>query len=826
MKKFPEPCFAPAALFLPLPCDPRTGAGMKTENLRESENLRAEVKRLQEQLRQAETLVQQERSRLRRYFEQIPLPAYNVSPDGVILDVNAAALEFLGYENKEKLIGRPLTGTVYAPASRRKAEQLLKRWNRTGSLRNEELQILTREGEIRDVLLNVEMIHDRTGKPLHSISVHLDITERKKTERALRSEEERSRMYLDMAGVILLALDREGGVVLANPKACSVLEGEEGDIVGKDWFDSFIPEHECTRVRKVFQQLMSGTMEPSEYVENRVVTLEGNIRWVAWHNTLVKSRDGEILGTFSSGEDISEGRQTEQALRESEERFRELTDSLPQVVFEVDTQGTITYANRRAFELFGYVEEDLQRRLNTLEMIAVPDHERAVENIDRIIKGDKPTSIEYMARRKDGGTFPVMIHSTRITRDGEVVGLRGIIVDLSEHKAAENALKESEERLRQSHKMEAIGRLAGGIAHDFNNLLTTILGYSEMLLSEGTTTKEASESVREIRKSAQRAASLTQQLLAYSRKQVLRPEELDINELVANVTKMLRRLIHENIQLNTLLDSKVGWVKADPAQLEQVIINLAINARDAMPEGGKLTIETHNLVLDESYCKLRSEVIPGEYVMLAVTDTGCGIDEKNQKQIFEPFFTTKEPGKGTGLGLATVFGTVKQSSGYIYVYSEPQRGSTFKVYLPVVQTRNPTSRNRPKEWAGQATGGKILLVEDDEPLRKLAAQILERAGYTVVSAPIGEQALRLIDGLGDSKIDLLVTDVVMPGIGGKALAEQIQARIPDLKVLYISGYPDEAVVHHGVLDEGVAFLQKPFSAKAFIEKIQQILAEE
>ncbi len=799
---------------------------MKVENHRETKRLQDELKRLRRRLAQAESLVEQERSRLKQYFEQIPLPAYNISLDGTILDLNRSALEFLEYENKQDLIGKPLLTTVYAPDSRSKAKILLNRWKREGSLRNEELQVLTREGEIRDVLLNVEMILDQEGKLQHSISVHLDITERKQTEQALRSEEERSRMYLDMAGVILLALDKEGKVVLANPKACSVLGGEEGEIIGKDWFESFIPEHERREVWRVFQQLMSGTVEPAEYVENQVLTLGDNLRWVAWHNTLIKSGAGGILGTFSSGEDITERRQTEQALRESEERFRELTDTLPQVVFEADTRGTITYANRRAFELFGYGEEELQQGLNTLEMIAAQDHDRAKANIGRVLKGDKPESTEYMARRKDGGTFPVMIYSTRIVRDGGAVGMRGIIVDLSEHKAAEKALKESEERLRQSQKMEAIGRLAGGIAHDFNNLLTTILGYSEMLLSEGTATKEALESVREISKSAQRAASLTQQLLAYSRKQVLRPEELDINEVVKNVTKMLRRLIHENIQLNTVLDPKIGCVKADPAQLEQVIINLAINARDSMPGGGNLTIETQNLVLDESYCKLRPEVVPGEYVMLAVTDTGCGIDEKIQKQIFEPFFTTKEPGKGTGLGLATVFGTVKQSNGYVYVYSEPELGSTFKIYLPVIQTRKPKGRDHPKEWAGYTTDRTILLVEDDEPLRKLVSRILNRTGYTVVSASNGEEALRLIDSPEHTGIDLLVSDVVMPGIGGKALAEKLQARLPDLKVLFISGYPDEAVVHHGVLDEGVAYLQKPFSPKAIIQKVQEVLAEE
>ena len=413
------------------------------ENHRETERLQDEAKRLRRRLAQAETLVEQERTRLTQYFEQIPLPAYNVSLNATILDVNRAALEFLEYDNKQDLIGKPLLTTVYAPDSRSKAKDLLNRWRREGSLKNEELQVLTREGEIRDVLLNVEMILDQEGKPQHSISVHLDITERKRTEQALRSEEERSRMYLDMAGVILLALDKEGKVVLANPKACSVLGGEEGEILDKNWFDSFIPEHERREVRRVFQQLMSGTVEPVEYVENQVLALGGNVRWVAWHNTLVKSRDGEILGTFSSGEDISERRQTEQALRDSEERFRELTDTLPQVVFEVDIRGTITYANRRAFELFGYVEEDFQRGLNTLEMIAAQDHDRAQANIGRVMRGDKPDSTEYMARRNDGSTFPVMIHSARIVRDGEVAGLRGIIVDLSEHKAAEKALKES-----------------------------------------------------------------------------------------------------------------------------------------------------------------------------------------------------------------------------------------------------------------------------------------------------------------------------------------------------------------------------------------------
>jgi PAS domain S-box-containing protein len=775
--------------------------------------------------RRPEAQAGQQRSRFDQLFEYIPLPAYNVSLDGSILDLNRAALDLLKIENKRDVIAKPVVRTIYAPACRAKAGKLLAKWKRTGNLQNEELQVLTGEGEIRDVLLNVETILDENGIPQSSISVHLDITERKCTERALRRAEEQSRMYLDMAGVILMALDREGRIVLANPKACSVLEGEEADIVGRDWFSNFVPQHTRREVKRVFRQLMSGSLEPAEHFENQVVSLEGNPRWIAWHNTVMKSRDGDILGTFSSGEDITERRQTKRALRESEERFRELTDTLPQVVFEVDLRGTITYANQRAFELFGYVGEDLKKGLQTLEMIASQDHDRARENIQMILSGEKPKSTEYSARRKDGSTFPIMIHSTRIVRNGEVVGLRGIICDLSEHKAAEKALRESEEILRQSQKMEAMGRLAGGVAHDFNNLLTTILGYSEMLLSDAALSEEVLSSIREVSRSARRAGSLTQQLLAYSRKQVLRPEELNVNELVENLSNMLRRLIHENIQLSTLLEPDLGWIKADPAQLEQVIINLAINARDAMPDGGNLTIETRELTLDKGFSRRHPEAVPGKYVMLAVTDTGHGIDAESQKMIFEPFFTTKAPGKGTGLGLATVFGTVQQSNGLINVYSEPGVGSTFKIYLPVVERRTSAEEQRPEVGADVRTDRTILLVEDDEALRKLVDQVLKETGYTVFSAGNGEDALDLLEQPDQVEVDLLISDVIMPGIGGKELSERLRALRPDLKVLFMSGYPDETVVHHGVLDEDVAYLQKPFSPNTIIQKVQEILTE-
>jgi signal transduction histidine kinase len=392
----------------------------------------------------------------------------------------------------------------------------------------------------------------------------------------------------------------------------------------------------------------------------------------------------------------------------------------------------------------------------------------------------------------------------------------------NKRREAEEALRKSEEQLRQWQRVEAIGRLAGGVAHDFNNLLMTILGCSELLLRDFDPADPRRGEVEEIRRAAQRATSLTHQLLAFGRRQVLQPRVLDLNEIVENMNRMLRRMIGEDIQFLTVLTPGLWPVKVDPGQIEQVIMNLVVNARDAMPEGGRLTLETANLKLDEEYARRHIAVKPGPFVMLAVTDTGCGMDAETRSHLFEPFFTTKEKDKGTGLGLSTVYGIIKQSGGNIWAYSEVGKGSAFKVYLP--RAAEPVKGYKPKDITpGVAKGTEtILLVEDEEAVRILISRVLQGSGYTVLEAGQGKEALDVCRK-HSGPIHLLVTDVIMPQMSGRELAERLALVRPETKVLFMSGYPDNAIVHHGVLDPGTAFLQKPFTLTALENKVREVL---
>jgi len=382
--------------------------------------------------------------------------------------------------------------------------------------------------------------------------------------------------------------------------------------------------------------------------------------------------------------------------------------------------------------------------------------------------------------------------------------------------------KRLEQQLAQSQKMEAIGQLAGGIAHDFNNLLGVIIGYSELILEQATQESDIHKQAGEIMKAGERAASLTRQLLAFSRKQVLEPRLLNLNTVVAELEKMLRRVIGEDMQLQITLDPTPGYVKADPGHIEQVIMNLAVNARDAMPQGGKLTIETSNVELDEAYTRLRPPMIPGRFAMLAVSDTGSGMDAETQARIFEPFFTTKAVGKGTGLGLSIVYGVVKQSGGSIAVFSEPGQGTMFKIFLPLAGGVDEIRDDRPTEVVDYRGSETILLVEDAVPLGELARTILQSHGYKVLSASDGFEALHIANQQ-KSTIQLLLTDVVMPGMSGRELSERLTKLRPDTKVVYMSGYTDDAIVRHGVLTPDLTILQKPFTQKALLQKVRSVL---
>ena len=504
----------------------------------------------------------------------------------------------------------------------------------------------------------------------------------------------------------------------------------------------------------------------------------------------------------------------EEALRASEARHRSLVERAVYGMYRSSVDGKFLDVNPALVKMLGYASPEELMTVDMAREVYVDPQQRAAV-IQAYKKSGTLDPCELRWKRKDGRQITVRLSGSPFNNDrGETLGFEMIAEDITER-------RNLEEQLRQSQKMEAVGRLAGGIAHDFNNLLTVIKGYSELILDEFTHTDPRRGEIDEISKAADRAASLTRQLLAFSRQQVLEPKILNLNSVVHNMDKLLHRLIGEDIDLFTVLEPGLGRVKADPGQVEQVIMNLAVNARDAMPQGGKLTIETANVELDENYARDHMSVKPGSYVMIAVTDTGVGMTEKVKVRIFEPFFTTKEVGKGTGLGLSTVYGIVKQSGGYVWVYSEIGKGSSLKVYLPRVDAKaefvSPSSTQPARR--GSET---VLLVEDEDGVRALIRQVLHKHGYDVLEARHGGEALLMCER-HQSKIDLLLTDVVLEQMSGRELAERLLKVRPEMKVLYVSGYADDAIVHHGVLTAGMAFLQKPFTTEALARKVRYVL---
>jgi PAS domain S-box-containing protein len=537
---------------------------------------------------------------------------------------------------------------------------------------------------------------------------------------------------------------------------------------------------------------------------------------------LILNAEKKPLAFICVSRDVTERKQADEALHVSEKRFKELFDEAPVGYFEYDAQGRIASVNRTELEMLGYTLE---------EMIGLPawkftvEEEVARDLVLAKLSGTVPPSrdLERTYRRKDGTTFPGLVQDRLLRNaEGKILGIRATIQDITERKRAEEERATLQEQFRQSQKIEAIGRLAGGIAHDFNNLLTVIKGYSQLSLVEAKDDSPLKEDLEEIKKAAEKAADLTRQLLAFSRRQILEMRVLDLNAILRNLDKMLHRLIGEDIELITLLADALGRVKTDPGWVEQIIMNLAVNARDAMPNGGKLTIETANVELDEAYARGHIAVKPGRYVMLSVSDTGIGMTPEVRQQVFEPFFTTKETGKGTGLGLSTVYGIVKQSGGNIWVYSEPDHGTTFKIYLPRVD--EPADELKVKAVVEELPRGSeaILVVEDEEEVRKVAIRILKRQGYTVFDTPDGEGALVICEKQKEP-LHLILTDVVMPGMSGRRLAERCRQIRQDFKVLYMSGYTDNAIVHHGVLEEGMNYIQKPFTVEDLARKVRNVL---
>ncbi|HEX2719847.1 MAG TPA: ATP-binding protein, partial [Candidatus Deferrimicrobium sp.] len=539
-------------------------------------------------------------------------------------------------------------------------------------------------------------------------------------------------------------------------------------------------------------------------------------------STLVRAND-IMLDTIKNH--LAERTRAEDAFRETSHTLHSLIEASPLAVVVSDVSGTVRVWNPAAVRMFGWTEEETIGHPNPL-LSSEGDPELQLA-CNLVLHGERFSNREFSGRARDGSEiFLAFSGAPLLGAQGEIASMMAIMTDITDAKAAEEAFHRSQDQLRQSTKMEAVGKLAGGVAHDFNNLLSVITGYSELLLTRTGLQDAARREIEEIHKAGERAAALTQQLLAFSRRQVLKPKNLHMDAVVENLGKMLRRLIGEDIDFVTESQEDLWTVHADPNQVEQILMNLCLNARDAMRTGGKMVVSTENVTLDAPFVERELTIPPGRYATLRVSDDGSGMDEEILSRIFEPFFTTKDQGKGTGLGLATVYGIVKQSGGYIRVVSAPGEGTTFSVYLPVAEgEESETEENRPEAGCGGPTGKwTILLAEDEEMVRELAIEIFRRAGYTVLDAPNGAAALAISDR-HEGCIDLLVTDVVMPEMNGIELARRVCDSRPGIPVLFMSGYSEDAKERIGELDDTRDFLQKPITPTNLSLKVRGIFSE-
>lgn len=706
-------------------------------------------------------------------------------------------------------------------------------------LRTFEMPLLRKEGSYVWIEISATFNRDESGKPFEIVGVTRNITERKKVQNALLESEKRYRMIAENVNDIVWTIGMDLRFIYVSPSSTRVTGYTPEEAMASPLNELLTPESFTYATQRLAEELAlldHKTVPPGQInpimLEVEAIHKDGTTFWLEVTGTFNRNSEGTITEILAVGRNITERKKVQNALHKSEKRYRMIMENMHEIIWTTDLNMRNTYMSPSCFHLTGYTPEELL--LLPPDQVITPEsmilaatavsEELTLEFGGQPLDHHRSKTIEQEILCKNGGTLWLEVTATFIRdEEGKPTGMLMAGRDITLRKKAEQEKQKLEGHLLQAQKMETVGRLAGGVAHDFNNMLSVILGYVDLAKLRLAKQHPVLKDIAEIEKAAVRSRDITTQLLAFSRKQVIEPKIIDLNDLVSHTDKALMRLIGEDIELKVLTEKNLWAILFDPSQIEQILINLAVNARDAMPDGGKLTIETSNLVLDEFYCRNHIDARPGSYVRLTVSDNGTGMNKDTLEHIFEPFFSTKEVGKGTGLGLATVYGIVKQNNGFLNVYSEPGNGTTFSIYLPRT-TEAKETQDASEDELPLTGAGNILLVEDDAMVLQITKGMLESIGYSVKAVDAPGEALSLFEKAG-SLFDLVITDVVMPSMSGKELRNKLLEIQPETKVLFMSGYTADVIAHHGVLEEGVHFLQKPFTIRSLAGKVSDVMAK-